>query len=279
MNTIKTIFLMGALTVLLVFIGGALGGQSGAFMFFVIAMAMNFFSYFFSDTVAIKMTRSYPVSEVEQPQLYASVRKLCRRADLPMPKLYITPSYQPNAFATGRGPNHAAVAVTEGILQLLTPAELEGVLAHELAHVKNRDILIGTIAASIAGAISMLANMAHWAMIFGRSDDEDSPGNMISSLAMTILAPIAATIIQMAISRSREYAADASGAKIAGTPRGLASALLKLEDGAARIPMEINPAASHMFITNPLTAEKLLNIFSTHPPIKDRVAKLKEMKF
>lgn len=279
MNTIKTALLMTGLTVLLVFMGGAIGGKAGATMFFLIALAMNFFSYFFSDKIAITMTGSQPVSESQAPQLYSSVRKLCHNAGLPMPKLYITPSMQPNAFATGRGPNNAAVAVTEGLLRLMSVSELEGVLAHELAHIKNRDILISTIAATLAGAIGMLANMLQWGMMFGmgRNNDEEGGGNIFGSLIMIILAPIAATIIQLAISRSREYAADATGAMIAGRPQGLANALLKLESAAHQIPMEVNPAASHMFIINPLSGESIMKLFSTHPPIQDRVRRLNNM--
>lgn len=282
MNTIKTALLMTGLTVLLVFMGQAIAGKAGAMIFFLIALAMNFVSYFFSDKIAIQMTGSYPVSEAQAPQLYSSVRKLCHNAGLPMPKLYLTPSMQPNAFATGRNPNNAAVAVTEGLMKLLSVSELEGVLAHELAHVKNRDILISTIAATIAGAIGMIANMLQWGMIFGggnKNEEEGGAGGLVGSLAMIILAPLAASIIQMAISRSREFQADAVGARIAGRPQGLANALLKLESAAHQIPMNVSPAASHMFITNPLSGKSLMKLFSTHPPIKDRVAKLNNMNF
>lgn len=280
MNTLKVWLLMGTLSILLVLMGGAFGGRSGATLFFLIAMGMNFFGYFYSDKIAIKMTRSYPVSEAEAPQLYDMVGKLSRRAGIPMPKLYITPSHQPNAFATGRNPSHSAVAVTEGILHLLSPSELEGVLAHELAHIKNRDVLVGTIAAALAGAITMMANMLQWAAIFGmgRGDDEEEGGGMVGGLVMAFIAPIAATIIQLAISRSREYMADATGARIAGSPAGLANALLKLESGAHRIPMQVNPAASHLFIVNPLSGTSLVRLFSTHPPIQDRVDRLRRMR-
>jgi len=225
------------------------------------------------------MTRSYPVSESEAPELYAMVRRLSQRAEIPMPKLYVTPSDQPNAFATGRSPSHSAVAVTEGIMRLLNRSEIEGVLAHELAHIKNRDVLVGTIAAALAGAVTMMANAFQWAAIFGlgRGDEEDDGGGLAGGLIMAFLAPIAAMIIQMAISRSREYMADATGAKIAGTPDGLASALLKLESAALRIPMAVNPASSHLFIVNPLSGATLMKLFSTHPPIQDRVAKLKKL--
>ena len=279
MNRLKVWLLMGGLTVLLVLMGNALAGRSGAMLFFFIAMAMNFFGYYKSDSIAIKMTRSYPVSEQQAPELYAMVRRLSQRAGLPMPKLYITPSSQPNAFATGRNPEHAAVAVTEGIMRLLHPKELEGVLAHELAHVKNRDVLVGTIAATLAGAITMIANVFQWAAIFGLGGGDDDEGGvgLIAGLAMALVAPIAAMIIQMAISRSREYTADATGAEIAGSSAGLANALLKLEAGAERIPMEVNPATSHLFIVNPLSGASMMKLFSTHPPIADRVARLRNM--
>ncbi len=279
MNTLKAWLLMGALTILLVLMGNAFNGSSGAVTFFLIAMAMNFFGYFFSDKIAIKMTGSYPVSEAEAPDLYAIVGRLSQRAGIPMPKLFVTPSDQPNAFATGRNPGHAAVAVTEGIMRILNRSEVEGVLAHELAHVKNRDVLVGTIAAALAGAISMIANVFQWAAIFGigRGDDDEG-GSMIGGLAMALLAPIAAMIIQLAISRSREYQADATGAHIAGSTEGLSNALLKLESAARRIPMQVSPAASHLFIVNPLSGASLMKLFSTHPPIEERVARLRGMR-
>ncbi|SHE30716.1 zinc metalloprotease HtpX [Desulforamulus putei] len=280
MNTLKVWLLMGTLSILLVLMGNAIGGKSGAIMFFLIAMAMNFFGYFYSDTLAIKMTGSYPVSEAEAPQLYAMVRKLSQRAGLPMPKIYIQPSHQPNAFATGRNPSHSAVAVTEGLLQLLSPSELEGVLAHELAHIKNRDVLVGTIAAALAGAISMIANVLQWGAIFGmgRNNDEEEGGGMVGGLIMAMVAPIIAMIIQMAISRSREYMADATGAQIAGSTEGLSNALLKLESAAHRIPMAVNPATSHLFIINPLAGASIARLFSTHPPIQERVEKLRRLR-
>lgn len=282
-NTLKAWLLMSVLTVLLVLIGSAIGGRSGAMLFFIIALAMNLFSFFFSDSIAIKMTRSYSITENEAPELYAIIRRLSQRAGMPMPKVFITPSEQPNAFATGRGPSHAAVAVTEGLLHLLSRSELEGVLAHEMAHIKNRDVLIGTIAASLAGAITMIANMLQWGLIFGglRGDDEEEGGGiagLVGSLVMIIVAPIAAMLVQMAISRSREYEADATGARIAGLPDGLANALLKLERGARQIPMQVNPATSHLFIINPLSGETVARLFSTHPPIEERVKRLKEMR-
>lgn len=278
MNSFKVFMLMGLLSVLLVLLGNAIGGQSGALLFFIIAVGMNFFSYFYSDKIAIKMTGSKPVSEAEAPQLYDMVRMLTSRAGIPMPKLYITPSNQPNAFATGRNPSHAAVSVTEGILRLLNRSELEGVLAHELAHIKNRDVLIGTIAAAFAGAITMMANVFQWTAIFGMGRDDEEGGSMLGGLIMAFIAPIAATIIQLAISRSREYTADATGAHIAGSPAGLANALLKLESAAHRAPMQVNPAASHLFIVNPLSGASLTRLFSTHPPIEDRVERLKRMR-
>jgi Zn-dependent protease with chaperone function len=271
---------MGLLTVLLVLIGSLINGRSGALLFFIIALAMNFFSYFFSDRVAISMTRSKPLAEHEAPELYDIIRNLTSSAGLPMPKVYITPSSQPNAFATGRNPAHSAVAVTEGLLQILNRSEIEGVLAHELAHVKNRDILIGTIAATIAGAITMIANMLQWGLIFGGGDEDNDNGflGLAATLLMIILAPLAATLIQLSISRTREFQADASGARIAGQAGGLANALLKLERAASRIPMQVNPAASHMFIVNPLSGESFTRLFSTHPPIAERVRRLEELR-
>lgn len=281
MNTLRVWLLMGVLTILLVMMGSAMGGRSGATMFFLIAMAMNFFGYYFSDKIAIKMTNSYPVSQSEAPELYEMVGRLSQRAGMPMPKLYVTPSDQPNAFATGRNPANSAVAVTEGIMRLLNRSEIEGVLAHELAHIKNRDVLIGTIAATFAGAISMIGNMLQWGAIFGMGrgdDDEEGGSGIVGMLIMAIVFPIAAMIVQMAISRSREFGADASGAQIAGSSSGLANALLKLESAAHHIPMQVNPAASHMFIVNPLSGATLAKLFSTHPPIQERVEKLRSMR-
>jgi len=278
MNTLKAWMLMGLLSVLLVLMGSALGGESGAFIFFLIAMGLNFFGYFKSDKIAIKMTKSYPVSEVEAPELYNIVKRLSQRAGIPMPRLYVTPSDQPNAFATGRNPSHAAVAVTEGLMRLLNRSEVEGVLAHELAHIKNRDVLVGTIAAALAGAITMIANVFQWAAIFGMGGDDEDGGGMVGGLIMAFLAPIAAMVIQMAISRSREYMADSTGAQIAGAPEGLASALLKLQSAAHRIPMKTNPASSHLFIVNPLSGASMAKLFSTHPPIEERVEKLRSMR-
>ena len=281
MNTTKTIVLMVGLTVLLVFLGGAFGGRQGMIFAFMFATAMNMFSYWFSDKIVLRMYGAQQVTEAEAPVLYSVTRDLAMKMNMPMPKVYIIPSDAPNAFATGRNPKHAAVAATEGILRLLTREELAGVMAHEMGHVRNRDILIGTIAATIAGAISMLANMAQWAMIFGggRRDDDESRGGMIGAIAMIILAPIAAALIQMAISRSREYEADATGARICGNPLWLANALRKLHSGSQRVPLNANPATAHMFIVNPLRGGGMLSLFSTHPPMEERIARLESMVY
>lgn len=275
MNIFKTAVLMTALTLLLIWAGGAMGGRSGMTMALIFAFVMNVTTYWFSDKIVLKMYKAKEVTQSEAPELYSVVRNLAQRAGLPMPKVYIIEQPQPNAFATGRNPEHAAVAVTTGIMQILSREELEGVLAHELAHVKHRDILIGTVAATVAGAISYLAHMAQWAMIFGGRDDED--GSPIASIVMMIVAPIAAMLIQMAISRSREYAADAGGARIAGNPRHLAGALKKLQMAAQQIPMNASPATAHMFIVNPLSAKGFANLFSTHPPMEERIARLQSM--
>jgi heat shock protein HtpX len=276
MNAFKTAALMTALTILLVFAGGALGGRTGMTFALVMAFGLNFFSYWYSDKIVLKMYRAREVGEPEAPDLYAMVRRLATRAGLPMPRVYIIQADQPNAFATGRNPQNGAVAVTTGIMRVLSPEELEGVLAHELAHIRNRDILVGTVAAAIAGAISYLATMAQWALIFtGRAgDDDDSP---LAAIVMMIVAPIAAMLVQMAISRSREYGADKTGAAIAGNPRYLASALGKLHAAAREIPMRANPATSHMFIVSPLTGKGFSKLFSTHPPIEERIARLENM--
>jgi len=277
-NSLKVWLLMGALSIILVLIGGAVGGKSGAILFFLISLGMNLFSYYFSDKVAISMTRSQPVSEDEAPELYDIMRRLTKRAGMPMPRLYITPSPQPNAFATGRNQSHAAVAVTEGLFRILNRSELEGVLAHELSHIKNKDVLIGTIAAAFAGAITMIANIIQWGAILGMGrDDEEGGGSFIGAILLAVIAPLAALIIQMAISRSREYLADQTGARIAGNPGGLANALLKLESAAYRIPMQVNPATSHLFIVNPLSGASITRLFSTHPPISERVKRLEEL--
>ena len=281
MNTIKIGLLLGALTGLLMLIGGWFGGQQGVVIAFIFAMVMNFGSYWFSDKIVLRMYKAQAVSENEAPELYATVKNLALKASMPMPRVYIIPGDTPNAFATGRNEQHAVVAVTEGILRILGKDELEGVIAHELTHIRNHDILIGSIAATLAGAIVMLAHMAQWAAMFGgagRDDDEGGGGNIVGLILMAILAPIAATLIQMAISRSREYLADAGGAKISGKPYGLAGALEKLSQASQAIPMNANPSTAHMFIVNPLTGRSLMNLFSTHPPIEERIARLRSMR-
>ncbi len=280
MNRLKTTFLISLLTILMVTMGSAIGGKSGMVFAFIMALGMNFFSYWFSDKIVLKMYGAQEIGERDQPAFYGIVRKLALKAGLPMPKVYIIPEQSPNAFATGRNPSNAAVAATEGILRILTPDELEGVMAHELAHVQNRDILISTIAATFAGAISLLGNMLQWGAIFGagRSDDEEGSGGFVGSLIMAIIAPIAAMLIQMAVSRSREYMADESGAQICGHPMALASALRKLHNASQMIPMQdARPATAHMFIVNPLTGGSLLKLFSTHPPVEERIARLEGM--
>ena len=271
----KIFLLMAALSGLFMVSGQALGGQNGMIVALVMALGMNFFAYWFSDKMALKMSRARKVSNLDAPELHTMVEYLATKAKLPKPRVYIMPGDTPNAFATGRNPEHAAVAVTEGLLRLLNRDELEGVLAHELAHIKNRDILISSIAAVMAGAISYLATMAQWAMIFGGgSDDEEGGGGLIGSLAMMIIAPMAAMLIQMAISRSREYTADATGAEICGKPQGLASALKRLEEYNRQLPMQINPATAQMYIVNPLHGQNLTRLFSTHPPIQERIKRL-----
>jgi heat shock protein HtpX len=279
MNTAKTAALMTGLTVLLVLAGGALGGRGWMVFAFIMALGMNAFSYWFSDKLVLKMYRAKEATEEEAPVLFGVVRDLTARANMPMPKVYVIPSEAPNAFATGRNPNHAAVAATQGILRLLSREELSGVMAHELAHVQNRDILIGTVAATIAGAISMLASMAQWAMIFGGGRRDENNGGIVGMLAMMILAPIAAALIQMAISRSREYQADATGAKLCGNPLWLAEALKKLDAASRRVPINASPATAHMFIVNPLRGGGMANLFSTHPPMNERVSRLEKMAF
>ncbi len=275
MSTLKTTFLMALLTVLLVTAGGALGGEGGMMMAFVFALVMNGVSYWFSDKIVLRMYGAKEIGPEEAPGVHRIVQELTLRAKMPMPKLYLIPQEAPNAFATGRDERHAAVAVTQGVLRILDERELRGVLAHELSHIKNRDILVGTIAATMAGAISMLANMAHWGMIFGgRSSDQREGGHPIVALAMIVIAPLAALLVQMAISRSREYGADETGAVVSGDPLSLASALRKLQRGVERIPMEANPATAHMFIVNPLTGGGLMTLFSTHPNVGERIRRL-----
>ena len=280
MNTIKTGLLLGALTGLLMLIGGWFGGQHGVVIAFFFAVVMNFGSYWFSDKIVLRMVHAQAVSEGEAPELYAMVKNLALRASMPMPRVYIIPEDSPNAFATGRDEHHAVVAVTEGILRILGRDELEGVIAHELTHIRNRDILIGSIAATLAGAIVMLAHMAQWAAMFGGagSNDDEGGNNIVGLILIAVLATIAATLIQMAISRSREYLADAGGAKISGKPYGLAGALEKLSRASQAIPMNANPSTAHMFIVNPLTGRSLMNLFSTHPPIEERIARLRSMR-
>ena len=280
-NQLKTAVLLGALTALIIVFGSALGGSNGMMIAFIFALGMNLFSYWFSDKIVLRMYSARQVTEAESPELFSMVHRLTSAAGLPMPKLYIIPDDSANAFATGRNPEHAAVAVTQGILRLLGPAELEGVLAHELAHVKHRDILIGSVAAVLAGVITYIAHMAQWGAMFGgfsRSDDDEGGGGIFATLALAIIAPIAALIIQMAISRSREYLADESGARFAGTPAGLAGALEKLSSASQRIPLDANPSTAHMFIVKPFTGGGIMNLFSTHPPIEERVRRLREMR-
>lgn len=276
MNMLKTATLMVGLTLVLVWAGAAFGGRSGMTMALVFALMMNVFTYWFSDKIVLKMYRAKEVKDSEAPELYSMVRRLTQKAGLPMPRVYIINQPQPNAFATGRNPNHAAVAVTTGIMRILSVEELEGVISHELAHIKHRDILIGTVAATIAGAISYLAHMAQWAIIFGGRHNSER-GNPLAAIAMMIIAPIAAMLIQMAISRSREYSADSGGATIAGNPRYLANALKKLHTASQQIPLDASPATAHMFIVNPLSGGGISKLFSTHPPIKERIARLEGM--
>ena len=277
MNMMKTVLLMTGLTLLLVLAGSALGGKSGMMTAFIFACIMNIGTYWFSDKIVLAMYGAKEVSYAEAPEIHSIVRELSMRAGLPMPKVYIIDNATPNAFATGRNPEHAAVAVTRGIVSLLTREELSGVLGHELAHIKHRDILIGTVAATVAGAISMLANMAQWSMYFGGRRDDREGGHPVVAIIMMILAPIAAMLIQMAISRSKEYLADEGGAKIAGNPLSLAKALGKLHKGVQMMPMNANPATAHMFIVSPLSGGGFLTLFSTHPPIEERIKRLESM--
>ncbi|MFQ5736367.1 MAG: zinc metalloprotease HtpX [Thermodesulfobacteriota bacterium] len=278
MSYLKTAVLLSVLTVILILFGDALGGRQGAFIALAFAGIMNFTSYWWSDKIVLAMYRAKPVDEASAPALYRIVRELTMRANMPMPKVYIMDNETPNAFATGRNPDHAAVAVTTGIMKLLEREELEGVIGHELSHILNRDILISTVAATIAGAISYLSYMAYFASLFGGSRDDDRGGNPLVLIAMMIVGPIAASIIQLAISRSREYGADELGAKIAGNPLYLANALRKLEYYNKRIPMPVkSEATAHMFIVNPLSGQRLAKLFSTHPPIEERIKRLEAM--
>ncbi len=277
MNTVKTFILMAALTALFMVGGQALAGQQGMTIALVMALGLNFFSYWNSAKMALAMNKAREISEAEAPDLHQLVANLAARAGIPKPRIYIVDNQTPNAFATGRNPEHAAVAVTTGIMQALNREELEGVLGHELAHIKNRDILISSIAAVMAGAISYLATMAQWAMIFGGGRNNEEGGNPIATLVMMIVAPLAASLIQMAISRSREYIADAAGARICGHPKALASALQKLADYNQQRPMDVNPASAQMYIVNPLSGGSLAGLFSTHPPMEERIRRLLAM--
>ena len=275
-NQVKTTVLLAILTAFIVWVGQFLGGRQGMIIALVLAAGMNFFSYWFSDKLVLKMYRAQEVTAERAPDLFNMVSQLTRNAGLPMPKICIIPSEAPNAFATGRNPQNAVVAVTDGLLRIMNRQEVMGVLAHELGHVKNRDILIGSIAATLAGAVMLLANMARWSMIFGGGrDNEEGGSGIISLIVMSILAPLAAMIIQTAISRSREYLADASGATICGNPEWLASALEKLGAHSDRLPMNASPTTAHMLIVNPLSGTKLTHLFSTHPPLADRIARLR----
>lgn len=282
MNTIKTTILMALMMILLVVLGGAIGGKGGAMMMFVVSLAMNFFSYWFSDSIVLRMYGARPLTEREAPELYHLVADLAARAGLPMPKVCLVESMTPNAFATGRSPSHAAVAVTRGIVGMLSREELSGVLAHELSHIKHRDTLISTIAAAMGSAISMLAYMAQWSAIFGRSDDDEGAGGIVGTLLAVLVAPLAATLIQLAISRSREYDADKAGGEICGNPRYLARALEKISSAAQSLPpmreAEARPATSNLFIINPLAGSRqaFMSLFSTHPPTAERIQRLEE---
>ena len=279
MNVFKTAILLVLLTLLFMLVGNLIGGVQGMQVAFVFALIMNFFSYWFSDRIVLAMYRGKKLEEQDNPKLFSIIRNLTMRANLPMPKVYLVPMKVPNAFATGRDPKHAAVAVTEGILGILNDDELEGVLAHELGHVKDRDILISTMVATIAGAIFMLANMARWAMLFGGSGRSREKGtiNMVALLVITIIAPLAAMLIQLAISRSREYLADQEGAIISAKPLSLASALKRIHAVAQRNPVEVNPVTAHMFIVNPLSDRGIAHLFSTHPPMEKRIERLEQI--
>lgn len=280
MNRIKTVLLLGLLTGVLIAIGGAIGGRMGMIIALVLATAMNFFSYWYSDKIVLRAYRAQPLEEHQAPRLFAIVRDLCGRAGLPMPRIAVIPDPTPNAFATGRNPENAVVAVTQGIVDLLSERELRGVLAHELGHVKDRDILVSSVAATIAGAVMVLASMARWSMIFGggSSDDDEGGAGIFGLLLMSILAPLAAMLIQMAISRSREYLADREGAEFSGDPGALADALAKLQSANQRQPMHsAKPQSAHLFIVNPLSGKSMANLFSTHPPIDHRIDRLRAM--
>lgn len=279
MNTLKTAMLLTALTLIFVGVGHLVGGQSGAVFAFVLAVVMNFGAYWFSDKLVLAIYRAQPISPNEAPGLYSIVQELATSAGLPAPRVYLISNSSPNAFATGRNPQNAVVAVTQGILDLLNEDELRGVLAHELAHVRNRDMLIGSIAATLAGAVSMLAFMARWAAIFGGfGGRDDRDGGIVGLLVAIIVAPIAAMVIRMAVSRSCEYKADSTGARVAGSPYGLANALAKLESASQRRPLQASPASAHLFIVNPLRGKSVWNLLSTHPPIEERIRRLREQR-
>ena len=278
MNTLKTVFLMTFMMVLLMLVGSLIGGQNGLIMAFVFSVVMNFGSYWFSDKLVLMMYRAKEVTQAEAPRLYSIATRVASQAHLPMPRVYIIPGETPNAFATGRNPNHAAVAATEGILTLLSDDELEGVIAHEFAHIIHRDILTSTIVATMVGTITFVARMAGWSMMFGGGSRDRRDSNGFAEIVMLILAPIAAVLVQLAISRSREFAADEGGAQICGRPLSLANALQKLEKGVERIPMEnASPASAHMFIVNPLFGGGISKLFSTHPPIEERIERLQHI--
>jgi heat shock protein HtpX len=283
-NGLKTTILLAAMTGLFLFFGQMLGGQQGVVIALVLAAGMNFFSYFYSDKLVLKMYRAQPVTEAEAPRLYGVTARLAQKSGIPMPRVYVIPTEQPNAFATGRNPQHAAVAATQGILRMLTVEELEAVMAHELGHVQNRDILISSVVATLAGAIAMLASMVRWAAIFGglgRSDDHGG-ANVISAIVMAILAPIIAMLIQFAVSRAREFQADKTGAELCGNPLALASALKKIHMGVARRPLPATPgyeASAHLFIESPFSSHGVVKLFSTHPPVEERVERLEAMAF
>ncbi len=276
-NRIKTVFLLAVMTAFVIVVGRILGGRTGMYIAFILAVGMNFFSYWYSDKIVLRMYGAQEATPEDAPQLHQIVEELALEAGIPKPRIYIIPDDSPNAFATGRNPEHAAVAATQGIMRLLTPAELKGVLAHELGHVRNRDILISTIAATMAGAIMILASIARFSAIFGGMRDDDEGGGIVGILVMSIIAPIAAMLIQMAISRSREYLADETGAHLAHDPEALARALEKLSMGTQRAPMDASPSTAHMFTVNPLTGGGMMNLFSTHPPIEERIARLRAM--
>lgn len=278
-SKIKTTLLLAVLTGVVIWIGGMAGGRGGMFVAFLLAVAMNAGSYWFSDKIVLAMYHARPIEEFQDPQLFGIVRELAAEAGLPMPGVYVIPQQTPNAFATGRNPEHAAVAVTEGILRILSPSELKGVLGHELGHVTNRDILISSIAATLAGAIMILATIARWGAIFGGfGGRDDREGGILGLLVTAILAPIAATLIQLAISRNREYLADQTGARLSHNPESLARALEKLESASRQVPMDASPSTAHMFIVNPLSGKTLAGLFSTHPPTEERIRRLRAMR-